>query len=36
MTKRAIISDIIRQNANYLAKLFIEKDYEVHGIKRRA
>lgn len=36
MAKRALITGITDQDGSYLAELFLEKDYEVHGIKRRA
>jgi GDPmannose 4,6-dehydratase len=36
MTKRAIITGITGQDGAYLAKLLIEKGYEVHGISRRS
>lgn len=34
--KRALITGITGQDGSYLAELLLEKDYEVHGIKRRA
>ncbi len=34
--KRALISGITGQDGSYLAELLLEKDYEVHGIIRRA
>ncbi len=34
--KKALITGITGQDGSYLAELLIEKDYEVHGIKRRA
>jgi GDPmannose 4,6-dehydratase len=34
--KRALITGITGQDGAYLAELLLEKDYEVHGIKRRA
>ena len=36
MTKVALISGITGQDGAYLAKLLLDKGYEVHGIKRRA
>ena len=36
MTRRALITGITGQDGAYLAELLLEKDYEVHGIKRRA
>ncbi len=36
MTKVALISGITGQDGAYLAKLLLEKDYIVHGIKRRS
>jgi GDPmannose 4,6-dehydratase len=36
MTKRALITGITGQDGSYLAELLLAKDYEVHGIKRRA
>ncbi|MEB0039870.1 MULTISPECIES: GDP-mannose 4,6-dehydratase [unclassified Pseudomonas] len=33
--KRALITGITGQDGSYLAELLLEKDYEVHGIKRR-
>ncbi|MHB8174028.1 MAG: GDP-mannose 4,6-dehydratase [Nitrospirota bacterium] len=36
MKKRALISGITGQDGAYLAELLLSKDYEVHGIKRRA
>ncbi len=35
MTKKALITGITGQDGAYLAKLLLEKGYEVHGIKRR-
>ncbi len=35
MTKKAVITGITGQDGAYLAELLLEKDYEVHGIKRR-
>src|SRR5579863_1259830 len=34
--KRALITGITGQDGAYLAKLLLDKGYEVHGIKRRA
>lgn len=34
--KKALISGITGQDGSYLAELLLEKDYEVHGIVRRA
>ncbi len=34
--KRALITGITGQDGAYLAELLLKKDYEVHGIKRRA
>ena len=34
--KRALITGITGQDGAYLAEFLIEKDYEVHGIKRRS
>ena len=34
--KRAIITGITGQDGSYLAELLLEKDYEVHGIRRRS
>jgi GDPmannose 4,6-dehydratase len=36
MSKKALITGITGQDGSYLAELLLEKDYEVHGIKRRA
>jgi GDPmannose 4,6-dehydratase len=36
MTKSALITGVTGQDGAYLAELLLEKDYEVHGIKRRA
>jgi len=36
MKKRALISGITGQDGSYLAELLLKKDYEVHGIIRRA
>ena len=35
-TKKALITGITGQDGAYLTELLLEKDYEVHGIKRRA
>ena len=34
--KKAIITGITGQDGSYLAELLLSKNYEVHGIKRRA
>lgn len=34
--KRALISGITGQDGSYLTELLLEKNYEVHGIIRRA
>src|SRR5262245_3928062 len=36
MHKRALITGITGQDGAYLAEFLLDKDYEVHGIKRRA
>ena len=36
MAKRALITGVTGQDGSYLAEFLLEKDYEVHGIKRRA
>lgn len=36
MTKVALITGITGQDGAYLAEFLLEKDYQVHGIKRRA
>ena len=36
MKKRALITGITGQDGSYLAELLLDKDYEVHGIKRRS
>jgi len=36
MKKKALITGITGQDGAYLAELLLNKDYEVHGIKRRA
>ncbi|MCF7821089.1 MAG: GDP-mannose 4,6-dehydratase [Mariprofundaceae bacterium] len=33
--KKALITGVTGQDGSYLAELLLEKDYEVHGIKRR-
>ena len=33
---RALITGITGQDGSYLAEQLLEKEYEVHGIKRRA
>jgi GDP-D-mannose dehydratase len=35
MTKKALITGVTGQDGSYLAEFLLEKDYEVHGIKRR-
>ena len=35
MKKKALITGITGQDGAYLAEFLLEKDYEVHGIKRR-
>ena len=35
-TKTALITGITGQDGSYLAELLLDKEYEVHGIKRRA
>jgi GDPmannose 4,6-dehydratase len=35
-TKRALITGITGQDGSYLAKLLLEKGYEVHGMVRRS
>ncbi|HEY6252525.1 MAG TPA: GDP-mannose 4,6-dehydratase [Candidatus Angelobacter sp.] len=35
-SKRALITGVTGQDGAYLAELLLQKDYEVHGIKRRA
>lgn len=35
MKKKALITGITGQDGSYLAEFLLEKDYEVHGIKRR-
>lgn len=34
--KKALITGVTGQDGSYLAEFLLEKDYEVHGIKRRA
>src|ERR1051325_7024044 len=36
MAKKALITGITGQDGSYLAELLLSKDYEVHGIIRRA
>jgi len=36
MKKRALITGVTGQDGSYLAELLLEKDYEVHGMIRRA
>lgn len=36
MGKKVLISGITGQDGSFLAELFIEKGYEVHGILRRS
>ncbi|QIN84370.1 GDP-mannose 4,6-dehydratase [Rubrobacter tropicus] len=36
MTKRALIVGITGQDGSYLAELLLQRDYEVHGLVRRA
>ena len=36
MRKRALITGVTGQDGSYLAALLLDKDYEVHGVKRRA
>lgn len=36
MKKRALITGVTGQDGSYLAEFLLDKDYEVHGIKRRA
>jgi GDPmannose 4,6-dehydratase len=36
MTKRALITGITGQDGANLAEFLLEKDYKVHGIKRRS
>jgi len=36
LSKKALITGITGQDGAYLAELLLSKDYEVHGIKRRA
>ena len=34
--KKALITGVTGQDGAYLAKFLLDKDYEVHGIKRRS
>ena len=34
--KRALITGVTGQDGSYLARLLLEKGYEVHGVKRRS
>ena len=34
--KKALITGITGQDGSYLAELLLNKNYEVHGIKRRS
>ena len=34
--KKALITGITGQDGSYLAEFLLDKDYEVHGIKRRS
>ena len=36
MRKKALITGITGQDGSYLAEFLLDKDYEVHGIKRRS
>lgn len=36
MAKKALITGITGQDGSYLAEFLLEKEYEVHGVKRRA
>ncbi len=36
MAKKALITGITGQDGSYLAELLLSKDYEVHGLIRRA
>lgn len=36
MKKKALITGITGQDGSYLAELLLEKEYEVHGLKRRS
>ena len=36
MKKKALITGITGQDGSYLAEYLLEKDYEVHGLVRRA
>ena len=35
MNKKALITGVTGQDGAYLAEFLLDKDYEVHGIKRR-
>ena len=36
MKKKALIFGVTGQDGSYLAELLLSKNYEVHGVKRRA
>ena len=36
MKKKALITGVTGQDGSYLAEFLLEKNYEVHGIKRRS
>ena len=36
MTKRALVTGVTGQDGSYLARLLLDKGYEVHGMKRRS
>ncbi|MFV2093062.1 MAG: GDP-mannose 4,6-dehydratase, partial [Hyphomicrobiales bacterium] len=36
MTKTALITGVTGQDGAYLARLLLDKDYVVHGVKRRS
>ena len=36
MSRKALITGVTGQDGSYLAEFLLAKDYEVHGIKRRA
>ena len=36
MKKKALITGVTGLDGSYLAEFLLEKEYEVHGIKRRA
>jgi len=36
MSKKALITGVTGQDGSYLAEFLLDKDYEVHGIKRRS